>query len=89
VSYVPNLLSGQPQTHPQAQDGGVVSIVRTDTCSIYAMWLRNSPQKSLAVIRRLAGRVFRQMPRRKPTQFLLDQRQQLVGRLAFVSLQRG
>jgi hypothetical protein len=53
------------------------------------MWLRNSPQKSLAVIRRLAGRVFRQMPRRKPTQFLLDQRQQLVGRLAFVSLQRG
>jgi tRNA U34 2-thiouridine synthase MnmA/TrmU len=32
VSYVPNLLSGQPQTHPQAQDGGVVSIVRTDTC---------------------------------------------------------
>jgi hypothetical protein len=29
--YVPNLLSGQPQTHPQAQDGGVVSIVRTDT----------------------------------------------------------
>ena len=32
MSYVPNLLSGQPQTHPQAQDGGVVSIVRTDTC---------------------------------------------------------